>query len=121
MALKKALLRSENKVKGDCPNSYWRVMAVDLMENGSNRIRVAAFIDSDARKLALDPAQTPATPMPHMMRGPGDMSAVIAENTYEAALPAAPDGTYATLQEQAKAAAYVYLKTHADFAGAVDC
>jgi hypothetical protein len=121
MALKKALSRSENRIKATFGSAYWRVMSVDSMDNGNNRIRVAAFADSEARKLALDPAQTPAQPMPHLMRGPGDMSAVIAEKTYETALPAAPDGSYATLQEQAKAAAYLYLKAHADFAGAEDC
>ena len=121
MALMKALSRFGNKVKGDFPAAYHRVMAVESNENGLNKIRVAAFADSEARRMALDPAQTPADQPAYMMRGPGDMSAVLAEKTYEVVLPAAPDGEYSTLQEQAKAAAYVYLKKHADFIGAENC
>lgn len=120
MALKLALARANNRVKGDFPNAYWRVMSVESGESGTNKIRVAAFADSEARKQSLDPVQSAAPGMPHVMRGPGE-NATLAEKQYEASLLPAPEGTYATLQEQVKAACYVFLKTHADFAGAEDC
>jgi hypothetical protein len=121
MALKKRLLRADNKVRGEFLGAYFRVQSVEMTETGS-RIRVVSFADAEARKLALDPQQT--SPMPHMMRGPGDIGATLTEKIYETVLPAAPDkiaGEYDTLQEQAKASAYVYLKTLPEFDGAEDC
>jgi hypothetical protein len=123
MALKKRLLRADNRVKGEFFGAYFRVQTVEMTETGS-RIRVVAFADAEARKLALEPQQTPDCPMPHMMRGPGDIGATLMEKTYETVLPAAPvkiAGEYGTLQEQAKASAYVYLKTLPEFDGAEDC
>lgn len=121
MALEKNLVRSENKVKGEFPTAYIRVMSVETMESGVSRIRIAGFVDADAKKLALDPAAVSGSnpPMPHMI---GNMTqAAIYEKTIEASLPAAPAGTYKNLQEQEKAAAYVHLKTLPDFLTAKDC
>lgn len=118
MALKKALARADNRVKGEFPDAYWRVMTVETKEDGKSRIRVAAFADAEARRLALDPTQNQDSP-PHM-RGPGE-NAALSEKTYEAELLPAPTGTYSSLAEQVKAASYVHLKAHADFARAEDC
>lgn len=120
MGLKKQLARGDNKVKAVFPEAYFRVMAVEMLESGASRIRVAAFADKEARILALDNTQSALTPA-HQMRGPGDVGATIFERTYEATLQPAPAGDYTSLQEQTKASAYVYLKTHTDFINAIDC
>ena len=118
MALKKALVRSESKTKGHYAEAYFRVMSVNTRDDGSSEVKVVAFADSDARKLALQAGSEGPAPMPHMM---GQSQAGIMEKTINAVLPAAPAGEYSSLQEQAKAAAYVHLKTLPEFLTAVDC
>lgn len=121
MAIKQSLSRSDNRIKAEFPAAYFRVMSVEMREDGSSRIRVAAFADADARKLALAADAGGAAHMPGMMRGPGETNATIWEKTFDATLGAAPEKTYANLQEQAKAAAYLHLKALPEFTTGEDC
>lgn len=115
MALKKALKRSENRVRGEFPAAYFRISRANLEENNRVRFVVHAYVDAAARK--HDPIVVDRGP------GAGENRTWISEKEYEVAsaeLPAT-EAVVASPTDALKASCYLWLKQKSEFATAEDC
>ncbi|MBF0406695.1 MAG: hypothetical protein HQM10_05035 [Candidatus Riflebacteria bacterium] len=100
MALRKTILRSENRVGGLFSNGYFRILESNVdRRNNKWRIRVGGFADEEARRLASN--------QPNMM---GEDQRIVSDKWYEAPVT----------NSTSIADAYAYLKTQPDFATAAD-
>lgn len=107
MALKKALARADNRVKGDFQNSYWKIYSI-RNENGKINIDIRCYVDQDARKLDLGETGP-------MMPGSGDIT--VTNKNYSFVEGQLPSPTLQTQSESSrlKHVCYLWLKLQDDF------
>lgn len=114
MALEKSISRSDNKVKGEFPKSYWRITNI-RMENGKFFVEVKGYCDVEARK--LDTSESSGPMMPGMS---GEIN--ITNKSLNFAEGLLPQATLKTINESSrlKHCVYLYLKSIDEFRNATD-
>lgn len=108
MALKLKVERASNKVRGEFPAGYHRILQLNLDKlNDLATIRIGVYADEAARRFSSQPGSSlPGQTVPVA-------SEMIAEEYHQAKL--------SEMQAETLAGAYAWLKTTDKFKAAEDC